>query len=460
MLNRLIIIFLSCFLFSCFGEKKEKEKIFAERDLKEIRQSDELVVLTLYGSTSYFDYRNEWMGYEYELAKKMANDWGLTLRVVVADNEADLERRLLAGEGDLVAYRLRMTNERKQNMLFANHSLITNQVLVQAVSDSMLTDISELIGREVYVTQGKYFERLSHYNDEIGGGIDICVAPDSLSVEDLIRMVAERQISFTIADNDIALLNKTYYRSIDIKLPVSFPQRSAWAVRRSSPELMDAVNQWFEKNAQTRFYTSLYRKYFYRNKFFDSDDNGDTAPFLSGGAISLFDNIIKQQATSIGWDWRLLAALIHSESRFNPEAESWAGAVGLMQLMPATARKMGITDEEFLQPEPNIKAGVLYLRHLDRIFRSVEDREERKKFMLAAYNSGEAHIFDARALAIKYNKNPNVWDDNVDIYIRLKSNPEYYNDEVCKYGYARGEETYQYVQKVLARFEYYKSKVN
>ncbi len=457
MFNRFILILLSCFFLSCSIERAGEENVV--RDLTEIRESGELVVLTAYGSTSYFDYRDELMGYEYELAKKLAADLGLTLQVVVGTDEDDLEQRLLRGEGDLIAYRLRVTGERRQDLLFTNRNLVTNQVLVQANSDSMLTDISELIGKEIVVKAGKYHERLNHYNAEIGGGIHIRVAPDSLSVEDLILMVSENKIAYTIADNDIALLNKTYYKNINISLPVSFPQRSAWATRRTSPELMQAVNQWFEKNAKTRFYTSLYRKYFYRNKYFD-DTLQDNPPLLSGGMISVYDDLIRQNAAAVGWDWRLLAALIHKESKFNPEAESWAGAVGLMQLMPATAMKMGIEPADFFVPEQNIKAGIKYLKHLDRFFSAIEDRDERIKFMLAAYNSGEAHILDARALASKYGKDPDVWTDNVEIYIRLKNNPEYYNDEVCRYGYARGEETFQYVRQVLERFEYYRGRVN
>jgi membrane-bound lytic murein transglycosylase F len=461
MFNKFIIILFSLLLFSCGEKKKTKEAAVVpiSRDLKEIEASGELSVLTLYGSTSYFDYRDEWMGYEYELVKKFAQDQDLKLRIIVAKNEADLEQRLLAGEGDLIAYRLQISNERKNRMLFSAHTLITNQVLVQNRSDTMLIDISELVGRKVLVTQGKYYERLNHYNNEIGGGIDIRLAPDSLNVEDLIAMVAEGQIPFTVADNDIALLNKTYYRNIDITLPVSFPQRSAWSVRYSSPELMRAVNQWFEKTTKTRFYRSLHRKYFFRNKFYDTESI-ENPPLLSSGAISPYDVLIKQQADILGWDWRLLAALIYSESQFNPEAESWAGAIGLMQLMPSTARRMGLADADFFQPEANLKAGIKYLQRLNKMFSSIEDSNERAKFILAAYNSGEAHIFDARALAEKYGKNRDLWTDNVDLYIRLKSNPEYYNDSVCKYGYAPGETIYQYVIKVLGRFEYYKEKVN
>ncbi len=449
---------LSCFFFAC-SEPKADKGTAPNRDLKEIRESGELVILTAYGSTSYFDYRSEWLGYEYELAKKMADDLDLSLRVVVGTDESDLERRLLNGEGDLIAYRLRITSDRKQDLLFTNRHLITYQVLVQAASDTVLSDVSDLIGREISVKQGKHYERLSHYNEEIGGGIRIRLAPDSLSVEDLIRMVSEGKIAYTIADNDIAQLNKTYYRNIDIKLPISFPQRSAWATRQSSPELIKAVNQWFEKNTKTHFYASLYRKYFYRNKYFD-DVLQDNLPVLSGNTISVYDDLLRHNAAVIGWDWRLLAALIHKESQFNPAAESWAGAVGLMQLMPATAMRMGIEPADFFVPEQNVKAGVKYLKYLDRFFSVIEDREERVKFILAAYNSGEAHIVDARALAQKYGKNPDIWTDNVDVYIRLKNNPEYYNDEVCKYGYARGEETFQYVQKVLERFEYYRERVN
>jgi membrane-bound lytic murein transglycosylase F len=178
--------------------------------------------------------------------------------------------------------------------------------------------------------------------------------------------------------------------------------------------------------------------------------------FPETGKISPFDDIIKENAQLIGWDWELLASLIYQESHFNPKAKSWAGAFGLMQLMPNTAKRFGV--DSISSPAQQIAAGVKFLKYLDKQWaKTVKDSVQRQKFVLASYNVGLGHIIDARNLAQKYGANPTVWDNNVEYYIRLKSKPKYYKDEVVKFGYCRGLETYLYVKKVWERYIHYKN---
>ena len=159
----------------------------------------------------------------------------------------------------------------------------------------------------------------------------------------------------------------------------------------------------------------------------------------------------------MGWDWKLLAAQAYIESNFNPQAVSWAGARGIMQLMPATARTLGLSDNNIEDPESNIQAAVKLILSLDKTLQKyVPDTEERKKFILAAYNSGIAHIYDAISLAQKFGKDPQIWDGNVSEALLMKAYPEYYNDEVCKYGYFRGRQTVKYVSEVLRIYHLYK----
>ena len=162
----------------------------------------------------------------------------------------------------------------------------------------------------------------------------------------------------------------------------------------------------------------------------------------------------------LNWDWRLLASISYQESRFNPDVVSWAGAEGLMGIMPNTARKLGVTPHELKDPDTGIRTGVDCLRRFRQGFNTIEDPNEKIKFTLAAYNAGIGHIYDAQRLAEKYGKNPQIWDDNVAEYIRLKNEPEYYNDPVCKHGYLRGSETFAYVKNVLERYAYYKKKTD
>jgi membrane-bound lytic murein transglycosylase F len=130
-----------------------------------------------------------------------------------------------------------------------------------------------------------------------------------------------------------------------------------------------------------------------------------------------------------------------------------------MQMMPATAALFDIDSTS--SEKDQLEAGIRYLKVLDReLPRSIKDPDERIKFILASYNVGIAHVLDARRLAEKHGKDPNVWEDNVDYYVLNKSNPKYYNDDVVQFGYARGKETYDFVIEVLERYEHYKNVVN
>ena len=421
------------------------------------QDSGELVALTLYSSTTYFNYRGQEMGFQYELSQQFAQSLGVTLTVKVARSVEELIRQLQAGEGDLIAYNLPITKEHKDSLLYCGNEAITHQVLVQRSNGRAkpLKDVTELIGKEVYVKPGKYYERLVNLDQELGGGINIHrVDNDSISLEDLIADVAKGDIAYTVADNDIAQLNKTYYPNLNILLPVSFDQRASWAVRTDCPQLAKAIDLWAAQNSTSPAYTASMKRYFEISKSIPH------SPILSlrEGKISHYDDLFKKYAGQIGWDWRLLASLAYTESNFDTTAVSWAGAEGLMQLMPRTAHAMGVPEGMEQNPEESIKAAVKYLGLTARSFNNIP-QEERINFTLASYNSGIGHVLDAMALAEKYGSNKYVWRDNVEKYILLKSNEEYFTDPVCKHGYFRGRETYNFVREIMARYEQYKKKI-
>ncbi len=464
-MRNFIILFLMLiliFLPGCRNKKAaEKEKVNAENvyDLTQIKDSGELTVLTLYGSTSYFLYRGESMGFQYELSEQFAKYLRVKLNVKVANSVNDLVTKLLNGEGDIIAYNLPVTKELKEKVIYCGEDVITHQVLVQRLkyNEKPLTDVTQLIGKEIHVKPGKYYDRLTNLNKELGGGIIIKkVENDSITVEDLITQVSQGEIALTVADNDIAQLNKTYYPNLSIKLPISFDQRSSWAVRKNTPLLAEEANKWHAQNKTTSAYKASEKKYFEISKF---TPRGSILS-IQDGKISHFDHLFKKYAQEIDWDWRLLASLAYTESNFDTTAVSWAGAKGLMQLMPSTGKAMGIPEGKEQNPEESLKAATKYIALTAKSLSSVPDKNERVKFILAAYNAGLGHIYDAMALAEKYGKNKFVWADNVESFILLKSNEEYFNDSVCKYGYFRGVQTFTFVREITERFEYYKSKIN
>ena len=221
-----------------------------------------------------------------------------------------------------------------------------------------------------------------------------------------------------------------------------------------STGLADTINVWLDSFKRTLLFRLIYNKYF-KNiraaKIVKSRYNS-----FSGGHLSPYDGDIKKASHLVGWDWRLLASVIYQESEFKPNVRSWVGAYGLMQLMPETLEKYGL--DTLSSPEEQINAGARYLHYLDKqLPPEISDSVQRIKFVLASYNAGIGHVLDARRLALKYGKDPNVWNGNVDFFILNLSDRFYYHDDVVQYGYVRGEETFNFVKEIFDRFEDYKN---
>ena len=456
----LLLILSITLLFSIISceNKRGDEKSIAFSELEQIKDSGVITVLTMYGSTSYFIYRGQDMGFQYELSEQFAKSLGVKLHIKVAQNIPDLIEKLLNKEGDMIAYYIPITKEWKDSLLYCGEEIITHQVIVQRSSATIrpLRDVTELIGKDIYVKPGKYYDRLVNLNDELGGGILIHkVTNDSITTEDLITQVAEGKIPFTVADNDLAQLNTTYYPNLNVKLSISFDQRASWAVRKDCKHLAEAANKWHEENMTSPAYTASNKRYFEISKAITHP----TILSLREKKISHYDTLFKKYAKEIDWDWRLLASLAHTESNFDTTVVSWAGARGLMQLMPRTAYAMGMPAGMEHNPEESVKAAAKYIASVNRSLRMIPDKQERTYFILAAYNAGLGHIYDAIALANKYGKNGSKWYDNAENFILLKSNEEYYTDSVCRNGYFRGVETYNFVRDIMNRYDIYKQKI-
>lgn len=451
-----IIMILLSTMVGCNFQHTSNDSIIVN-DLDSIKNRGVLNVITLSSSTSYFLYKGEERGYEYEIIKRFADDIGVKLNIIVADNITNLSQMLLDSVGDIIVYNMPITGDSKSQLLYCGPERISHQVVIQS-DKNPITDVTELVGKDVYVERGsKYEERINNLNNELGGGINIhCINRDTIVTEDLIEMVSNGEIEYTLADEPLARLNRTYYNNIDIYLSVSFPQRSRWAVRHDSPQLAQAVDQWITDNQDSDEFKAIARRYF------ESSKRRTTSSILSvsEGRISEHDAIFKREAAKIGWDWRMLAAIAFHESRFDSTVVSWVGAQGIMQLMPATAQSYGLSLDSITMNEPNVRTAAKLLKTLERsMTRRVSDPDERIKFILAAYNAGLGHVYDAIALAKKYNKNPEVWHNEVEEAMLMKINPEYYNDEVCKCGYFRGGQTKAYVYDVINTYNYYCEKI-
>ncbi len=468
-MNRFIYFFLITILFlaSCGIKRSDKlsEKELYVADLDVIRGKGKIIAVVDYNSTNYFIYRGEPMGYQFDMLKEFATHLGIDLDILV-ENDLDKSFELLnSGSCDLIALNLTVTQKRKRLVNFSIPISQTRQVLVQRKPEDwrkiplhefekrMIRNQLDLAGKTIYVQRNSSFsQRLYNLAEEIGDTIYIIEVNEE--AEQLVKLVAQGEIDYTVCDENVARVNRTYYPVLDIETAVSFPQNLAWAVRKDgSDRLLANLNQWLKDYRYTAGFNMIYNKYFKNQKskqIIKSDFY-----VLNSGKVSPWDEYLREFSDTLGWDWLLLASMIYQESRFIPDAHSWAGAFGLMQLMPNTAKQYGINRNS--TPLENIEAGVKFIQWLGEVFEDkVSDEDEKTKFILGAYNVGLGHIFDARRLAMKHNQDPNNWDIIAEKLI-LKSNPEYYHDPVVRYGYCRGEEPVNYVREILDRYEHYKN---
>ena len=465
----LIISVLIILLFACNSElDNSKNPLYnpISRDLDEIIKDGKLKALAVYSPTSYFLYRGQAMGFEYELLERLADYLDLELEIHISKNIDDMFLQLNKGDVDIVAYGLTITNERKKIVSFTDYLYLTHQVLVQKKPNNwnnlswrqrkkaIIQDAVELIGDTVSVRKNSsYFERLQNLSEEIGGEIIIDTLAGNLETDKIIKMVADGEIKYTVADNNIASINSSYFPYLDIDVPISFSQRIAWAVRPNSPEFLKAVNQWGKTIKDKMEYLVIYNKYFKSKRQYKARIQSEFYS-LNDNKISKYDELIKTYSEKINWDWRLVASLVYQESHFNPNAKSWAGAMGLMQVMPATAKGLGITNRA--DPEDNIRGGTKYLKILWDKFDMIEDSLQRIKFTVASYNCGYFHVIDAQTLAEENKLNRNLWDKNVEDMILELSYSENYNNPIIRYGYVRGIEPYTYVNQIFKRYKHYK----
>lgn len=432
-------------------------------DLQSIKNRGKLIVAVESNSINYFIYKGQPLGFQYELLKNMADSLHLPLEIILSKSIDEDFSLLMNNEIDVVATDLTITKNRRKYVDFTEPIYETRQVLVQRkpdnwillskkqIEDSLVRNQLDLAGKKVTVPKSSsFFRRLLHLSDEIGDTI-VVVETSNSDVELIIQQVANGEIDFAVSDEHLAMVNQMYFPNIDINTPISFPQNIAWAIRKGNDTLKTAINQWLLTFKNTPKYQQLYIKYF-KNPRAASLVKSDFHS-LKGNKVSPYDDLFKKHAAEIGWDWRMLASLAYQESRFKPDLVSWAGASGLMQLMPVTAANFGI--DNLFNPEQSIIAGVKYIKFLDNIFADITDTTERVKFILAAYNAGHGHIIDARELAKKYGKNPKIWNKEVEYYLKQKSNPDFYKDEVVKSGYCRGDETVMFVKEVVERHEHY-----
>jgi membrane-bound lytic murein transglycosylase F len=430
--------------------KSSKSEFILDKDGIQARGT--LRVAVDNNSSSYYIYRGRRMGFEYELLLDLGKRLGVQVEYIVAADIDEAFAQLEDGRVDLVAMNLQQNTASERDVTYTEAIGSMSTVLV---GREKLRSWDSLGKDTVVVRKGAvYSSQLAQLKDSLDLEFSILEVPDHEEI--LLDRLVEKQVNWTVAEKTVAQTNATYYDELHLGLDLSQEEPVSWAMRNTSTEMLQVVNTWLLEKKK-RFIPDLYTKYFLNSK---NQHFRTTSVYssLGGNRISVYDELIQENAKTLGWDWRLLAAVVYKESAFDTTALSYAGAQGLLQLMPVTLERFGVTNPN--DPVESLRGGVKYLQYLDKFWlERVPETNERIKFILASYNIGQGHVEDAWRLTLKYRKNTQNWQE-VANFLNLKSDPKYYRDPVVKSGYAKGHIAVNYVRDVLGLFQSYKALID
>jgi membrane-bound lytic murein transglycosylase F len=418
-------------------------------DFDQIKRRRVLRMITRNNAATYFLWRGQLKGFEYELVRHFARQHRLRLEVVVPPPGEDALRWLVEGRGDLVAAALSPTEERRSlGVAFSRPYNYGQQMIVSRADDERLREPADLAGRSVAVRRSSSYWQTLEQLRESGIPLELVAAPEEMETEEIIGLVASGEYDLTLADSHIVNIELTWRDDIKTVFPLTEPLPWAWAVRDSNPQLVQAADAFIANEYRSLHYNVVYDRYF-RDSRRILDHIERRVDVTTG--ISPYDELIKKYAEMYDFDWRLIVSLMYQESRFRPDARSFAGAHGLMQMLPSTAQELGF--EDLTEPEQAIHAGVKYLDWVRDRFEAELAVRDRMWFTLAAYNAGAGHVRDARRLAAVQGLDPNRWFGNVEQAMLLLSRSQYF--QAAQHGYCRCTEPVNYVREIRSRYNAY-----
>lgn len=406
--------------------------------------------------TSYFLWRGRVLGFEYEVLEAFAKELGLDLEPVRIVSVRDRYEALQTGQVDAIAGRL--ADLQVEGVHYSPALLSQPAVLVQRATP-LTDDTSTLL--KVHSLEDLRGQRLTLVGNQGWGqelrdledDLSLQVLSDRHSAEFLVRGIEHGRFDVGVARADLAALAVGAGGNV-----VAWPTLEGANVGAHVAFREDAtvIASWFDEwvDAQGPLLDTLYARYFADPELHRSRI-ADPSYTRFSNVVSPYDEIFRSYAEEIPYDWTLLASLAYQESRFKPEARSWAGARGLMQLMPRTANSLGVVDP--YDPDQAVRGAADYLLWLDGYWeRTVEDPDFRLNLVLASYNAGLGHVGDARRLAAALGGDPDDWNDVAQALLNLEHR-EFYRNKVVRYGYVRGTEPVAYVRDIRTRHRSYEA---
>lgn len=404
--------------------------------------------------SSYYIWRGELLGFNYELAKQFAKEHKLRYEIIVAPDNASMLNYLKNDQADIALGFLTPTESRKKlGIAFSRPYHYATELLISQSDVDHIHRIEDLSQHTIHARKtSSYWETAQSLQKQVEN-LSIAAVDDTLETETIIAQVAEGAYDLTIADSHIVDIELTYRDDIQSLMPLGEKKSQSWALKQGHNQLLQQVDRFIKKHYRGLFYNVTYNKYFKNQSRLDMHRT-DYVIQKKSGEISPYDSTVKKYAEQYNFDWRLMVAQMHRESRFNPKAKSFAGAQGLFQVMPRTAKELGVVNIE--DPEDGIRAGIRYMNWVrERMQKNDIPDDQIIWFTLACYNAGTGHVRDAIRLAKQKGWKSDVWFGHVEKAMLLLSQRKY--AAKARYGYVRGEEPVHYVRSIKHSYESYKN---
>jgi membrane-bound lytic murein transglycosylase F len=459
----LLIIVIGLALARYFYVIKKDEDPSKDAILK-IRERGYLVALTDKNSLDYFIYRGDPKGFQLNLLRSFAGYLGVPLKIIASNDISKLYYYLDLQVGDVIAFNIPVTGEGKRMIHLSQTLGETRLVLVQrrttgknnTPSDRVIKSPADLSNDTIHIQRNLFVTPLlARFLRRTGRNVVVVEEPEKNAAQ-LITLVAEGKINYTICDENLALIVTRAYPNLSADLVVGGFHEYGWGVMHASDSLLLKINEWVTGIKKNKELKQTYMTYYdnpgvpnyFRNDLFS----------VRGKKISPFDEVFRSLSKTIPWDWRLLASLVYEESNFQLGVVSQRNATGLMQLMPETAGKFGM--DSLSSPAQQLAAGVRFIKWLDeQLPPEINDPKERIRFILASYNVGLGRVLSARERAAQYGKDPNRWNGHVNYYLTRRSlkDPNPPPDTVVDFSENGG--AVRFVEDILERYQHYRNNI-
>lgn len=394
----------------------------------------------------YYEHRDGYAGFEYELVRSFAEHLGVELNIVSMDSEAEMERALLNGEVDMAAGGLGLTRERISSFSVSTPLLKSPQMVVyrkghfrpkawEDLQQGTLAVLARSRQAEVLQSHQAAFPHLSWMETE------------DLEVTDLLKMIQDGDLDYALVSAQDFNINRFFFPRVGVAFDTEETTDLVWLFPKTFRSQMGMAASGFVQLARKQGMVDEVRERYYRHE--EHLEYVGAPLFLRHvrSRLPLYEDHFRAAAEEQEMDWRLLAAVGFQESHWRGNAVSPTGVRGLMMLTQRTARELGVNR---LDPLESIEGGSRYLRHLyDRIPERIQG-SDRLYMALAAYNVGMGHLEDARKITESQGFNPDSWDD-VAKHLPLLSERQWYRH--TRFGYARGNEPVVYVENIRRYLE-------